>query len=50
MNRLATIADRQSKSRIRDVVFALMVVFAGAVSLAGVSTAVHGAHAEVAGR
>ena len=50
MNRLATIADRQTKSRIRDAVFALLVVLAGAVSIAGVSTAVHGANAEVAGR
>lgn len=50
MNRLATIVDRQSKSRVRDAIFALLVVVAGSVSLAGVTTAVHAAKSEIAQR
>jgi hypothetical protein len=44
MNRLATIATRQRQSRVRDVVFAALVVLAGAVSITSVSTAVHAAN------
>jgi len=43
MNRLDNIATRQRKSRVRDVMFALLVVVAGAVSLSSVSTAAHAA-------
>jgi hypothetical protein len=48
--RLDTIVSRQRKSRLRDLAFAALVVLAGAVSLTGVSAAVHAAHAEVARR
>lgn len=41
--RLDTIVLRQRRSRLRDLAFAAMVVFAGAVSLASVSTAAHAA-------
>jgi hypothetical protein len=43
MSRLDNIATRQRKSRIRDVVFAFLVVVAGAVSLSTVTTAAHAA-------
>ena len=50
MNRLDSIATRQRKSFARDVVFAALVVIAGAVSVSSVSVAAHAAHAEVARR
>ena len=50
MNRLDSIATRQRKSFVRDVVFAALVVVAGAVSLSSVSVAAHAAHADVARR
>jgi len=43
MNRLETIADRQRKSRVRDLAFAALVVFAVAVSLMSVEQAIHSA-------
>jgi len=43
MSRLDNIATRQRKSFARDVVFALLVVVAGAVSLSSVTTAAHAA-------
>ena len=43
MNRLETIANRQRKSRVRDLAFAALVVFAGAMSLIGVEQAVRAA-------
>ena len=42
-NRLDTIVIRQRRSRIRDLAFAALVVFAGAISLATVSTAAQAA-------
>jgi hypothetical protein len=39
MNRLETIADRQRKNRVRDIVFAAFVVLAAAIGVASVSTA-----------
>ena len=50
MTRLETIADRQRRSRIRDLAFAALVVLAGAVSLTCVSTAIHSASHSVAQR
>jgi hypothetical protein len=51
MTRLETIADRQRKSRVRDLAFAAMVVLAGVVALGSVGQAVHSATiAHVAGR
>lgn len=50
MTRLETIATRQRKSFVRDVVFAALVVVAGAVSLSSVSVAAHAAHVGVAHR
>jgi len=38
-NRLETIATRQRRSRVRDLVFAALVVIAGGVALSSVSTA-----------
>ena len=43
MNRLETIANRQRKSRVRDLAFAALIVFAGAMSLMGVQQAVQAA-------
>jgi hypothetical protein len=48
MNRLETIADRQRRSRVRDLAFAALVVFAGAISLMGVTEAVRAASVHVA--
>jgi hypothetical protein len=45
MNRLDSIATRQRKSFARDMLFAALVVLAGAVSLSSVSVAAHAAHA-----
>ncbi len=42
-NRLANIAHRQSKSRIRDGLFAAVVALAAVISLSTVSTAAHAA-------
>jgi hypothetical protein len=50
MTRLDNIATRQRKSRARDLVFAALVVLAGAVSLSSVSYAAHAAHMDVARR
>lgn len=41
--RLETIANRQRTGRVRDLCFAALVVFAGAMSLMGVSKAVEAA-------
>jgi hypothetical protein len=41
--RLDTIVIRQRRSRVRDLAFAAMVVLAGAISLATVSTAAQAA-------
>lgn len=43
MSRLDNIAARQRKSFARDVVFAVLVVVAGAVSLSSVGAAAHAA-------
>ncbi len=50
MTRLETIATRQRKSFVRDVLFAALVVIAGAVSVSSVSVAAHAAHVTVARR
>ena len=42
-NRLATIADRQRKTRVRDALFAACVALVAAVSIITVSTASHAA-------
>ena len=45
--RLDTIVTRQRRSRVRDLLFAALVVLAGGVALSSVSTAadaVHGMH------
>jgi hypothetical protein len=47
MNRLETIADRQRRSRVRDLAFAALVVFVGAISLMGVTEAVRAASVQV---
>ena len=51
-NRLATIATRQRGGRVRDVVFAALVLVAGVVSVSSVATAAHAAQTshEVASR
>lgn len=41
--RLATIAARQRGSRLRDMVFAGLVLIAGVVSLSSLATAAHAA-------
>jgi hypothetical protein len=43
MTRLENIADRQSKTRIRDAFFAACVALAAAISITTVSTASHAA-------
>jgi hypothetical protein len=43
MNRLESISTRQRSSRLRDVVFAALIVLAGSVALGSVRTAVHAA-------
>ncbi len=43
MTRLESIATRQRRSRIRDLVFAALIVFAGTISLIGVTQAVRAA-------
>jgi len=48
MNRLDCIATRQSRSRLRDALFAALVVLAGAISIASVGNAVRGSHVTVA--
>jgi cell division protein FtsL len=53
MNRLDSIATRQRKSFARDVLFAALVVVAGAVSVSSVSVAAqaaHTTHADIARR
>ena len=50
MNRLDSIAARQRGSRARDLVFAALVVVAGAISISGVRAATQAAHSEVAQR
>ncbi len=49
-NRLATIATRQQKSFLRDVVFATFVALAAVVSVSTVGTAVAAANTHVAQR
>jgi hypothetical protein len=49
-NRLETIANRQSKSRVRDFFFAACVTLAAALSIATVSTASNAATPSVAQR
>ena len=49
-NRLDNIAARQRRSRLRDVMFAALMVVAGALSITSVSTAVRASHAQVANR
>ena len=44
MNRLETIADRNGRSRVRDLAFAAMIVVAGALSMMSVGQAVHAAN------
>jgi hypothetical protein len=48
MSRLDNIAARQRTSRLRDVMFAALVVLAGAVSISSVSAAVRASQTEVA--
>jgi hypothetical protein len=43
MTRLTIIADRQSKTRLRDALFAACVALTAAVSIITVSTASHAA-------
>lgn len=43
-NRLDTIVTRQRRSRVRDLMFAALVVIAGGVALSSVSTAADAAH------
>jgi hypothetical protein len=50
MNRLDTIATRQKKSFVRDVVFAAFVALAAVVSITGVGTAVAASSTHVAQR
>jgi hypothetical protein len=50
MTRLDNIATRQRQGRVRDLVFAALVVLAGAVSISSVSYAAHAAHTDVAHR
>ena len=47
MTRLETIADRQRRSRVRDLAFAALVVIAGTVSLMSVTQAVRSASVHV---
>ena len=49
-NRLSTIADRQRKSRVRDVLFAAVVALATIVGLSSVAVAADAASAQVFGR
>ena len=49
-NRLRNIVVRQRSSRVRDIAFAALVLFAGAVSLTSLSVGVHAASSEVAKR
>lgn len=48
--RLETIANRQKKSFVRDVLFATVIALAAVVSVASVSTAVHASSTQVAQR
>jgi hypothetical protein len=50
MSRLETIAIRQKKSFVRDVVFAAFIALAAVVSVASVSTAVQASATHVAQR
>lgn len=50
MNRLDTIATRQRKSFVRDVVFAALVALAAMVSVSSVGTAAHAANAHLSQR
>ncbi len=49
-NHLATIANRQKKSFVRDVVFAALVALAAVVSISSVATAATAANTHVAQR
>ena len=50
MSHLDNITARQRRGRLRDVAFAALVVFAGAVSVSSISTAVRASHSQVAHR
>ncbi len=50
MTRLDNIATRQRRSRSRDVLFALLVVLAGVVSIESVTIAARAAQTELARR
>jgi hypothetical protein len=50
MNRLDSIAAHQRRSRVRDLVFAALVVVAGAISISSVHAATQAAHSDVAQR
>ena len=50
MNRLDNIAARQKRTRVRDLVFAAMVVIAGAISISSVHAATRVVHSDVAQR
>lgn len=49
-NRLEAIATRQRNSRVRDAIFACLVVIAGAVSITSVNLAAHASQTHVARR
>jgi hypothetical protein len=50
MNRLDTIATRQRKSFLRDVMFAALVALAAVVSVSSIGTAVHASNTHVTWR
>jgi len=50
MNRLDNIAARQKRTRVRDLVFAALVVVAGAISISSVHAATQVVHSNVAQR
>lgn len=50
MTRLDNIATRQRRGRSRDVLFALLVVLAGVVSIESITMAAHAAQTELARR
>ena len=49
-NRLDSIANRQRTSRIRDLAFAVVLVFAGAIEAKTISIASHADHVQLARR
>jgi hypothetical protein len=46
MNRLDTIADRQRKSKMRDLMFAAFIVMAAAIGVTSVGAAISGASSQ----